>query len=76
MEHAFLDEYSNSESVINRIEPRVKILAFLFFILVIAFIPLETIEHPGRSVWEMPILTAFIYGFRYLVEPAGIGAIF
>ncbi len=37
MEHAFFDEYSHSDSVIHRLEPRVKILAFLLCILFIAF---------------------------------------
>ena len=37
MEHAFLDEYSHSDSFIHRLEPRIKIACFFLFVFYVAF---------------------------------------
>lgn len=37
MEHNFLDRYSNLDSVIHRVDPRVKIIAFISFIFFVIF---------------------------------------
>lgn len=37
MKHTFIDEYSKINSFIHRLDPRIKIIGFLFFILLVVF---------------------------------------
>ncbi len=39
MRHSFIDKYSDRDSVIHRLDPRTKIVAFLAFILFVIFTP-------------------------------------
>lgn len=37
MEHSFLDEYSHTDSIVHRLEPRIKIVCLFLFIFFVAF---------------------------------------
>lgn len=40
MKHSFLDQYSDLKSPIHRLDPRVKIIAFFSFLLIVVFTPI------------------------------------
>jgi len=47
MKHSFIDQYSDSNSVIHRLDPRTKFLATLAFILAVTLTP----PHHGQAFW-------------------------
>lgn len=58
MRHSFLDQYSHLNSLVHRIDPRIKVLTFFTFIGFIIFTPLES------SPTQMGI-ARFIKGFTW-----------
>lgn len=45
MEHSFLDKYSDLDSFLHRLDPRIKIITFFIFIIFILTTPLNKISH-------------------------------
>lgn len=58
MEHDFLDKYSNLDSIIHRIDPRIKILMFFSFILLAIFTP--GMEFLGFAFYFLIILSVIL----------------
>lgn len=74
MEHSYLDEYSQINSFIHSLEPRIKIIGFFAFILFVIFTPLKTIGQPPDVkmalflAFRLNSFTAFaLYGLLIIV---------
>ncbi len=43
MHHSFIDQYSHLESIIHRLDPRVKVIAFFLFIFIVVITPIKAV---------------------------------
>ena len=68
MRHSHIDQFSNNGSLLSQIDPRIKIIAFVFFVVFIALTPADRLF--SLCLYLLPILVFTIIGripLKYII---------